>query len=97
MMVPFVSVPLVVAVLADPDAAWLQIFGVFPITSPTVLSARLVLGDVALWEFPVAVVLLLATIWFLRRTAGKIFGTSMLMYGKEPKWSEVLRWAKEAP
>jgi ABC-2 type transport system permease protein len=97
MMVPFLPLPLAVAALSNPDAGWLQIFGVIPFTSPTVLSARLVLGEVAMWEFPVAVVLLLATIWFLRRMAGKIFGTSMLMYGKEPKWSEVLRWAREAP
>ena len=44
---------------------------------------------------PVAVVLLLLTIWLFRRGAGKVFALAMLMYGKEPKWGEVIRWARE--
>jgi ABC-2 type transport system permease protein len=95
-MLPFLPLAIAFGALGNPDAAWLQTFGVIPFTSPTVLSARLVLGEVAPWEFPVAVALLVATIWFLRRAAGKIFGLGMLMYGKEPKWSELVRWAREA-
>ena len=60
------------------------------------LPARLVLTDVAWWEVPVAVLLLLAAVALLRRAAGKVFALAMLMYGKEPTWREVWRWAREA-
>jgi ABC-2 type transport system permease protein len=32
----------------------------------------------------------------LRHAAGKIFGPGVLMYGKEPSWREMWRWAREA-
>jgi ABC-2 type transport system permease protein len=96
MMLPFLPLGIAFAALGNPDAPWLQVFGIIPFSSPSVLSARLVLGDVAAWEFPAAVVLLLVTIWFLRRAAGKVFGLGMLMYGKEPRWSEMVRWVREA-
>jgi hypothetical protein len=32
----------------------------------------------------------------LRRAAGRMFGVSMLMTGKEPSWGEVWRWLREA-
>ena len=57
---------------------------------------RLLLADVAPWEVPLALVLLLLTIWLLRRAAGKIFATGILMYGKEPSLREIWRWAREA-
>jgi ABC-2 type transport system permease protein len=43
----------------------------------------------------VACVALVGTIWLLRRAAGKIFHLGMLIYGKEPNWREIWRWARE--
>ena len=64
-------------------------------TSSAVLPLRLLLAEVAVWEVPVALVLLVATIWLCRRAAGKIFAVGMLMYGKEPSIREMWRWARE--
>jgi ABC-2 type transport system permease protein len=61
-----------------------------------VLPARLVLGQVAAWEVLLALLLLVAGIVLLRRLAGRIFAVAMLMYGKEPRWGEIARWAREA-
>ena len=43
-----------------------------------------------------ALVLLAAAAWFFRRAAGKIFGTAVLMSGKELTVREVWRWTREA-
>jgi hypothetical protein len=34
-----------------------------------------------------------AAVLLLRLAAGRVFRIAMLMYGKEPTWSEVRRWA----
>jgi len=82
MFLPFLPVTITVAGMQDPTSSAMKFLGVFPLTSPTALSARLVLTDVAAWEALVALLLLLVTIW-LRKTAARIFRLAMLMYGKE--------------
>jgi ABC-2 type transport system permease protein len=60
------------------------------------MPVRLVLTEVAAWEVLAAVAGLVAGIWLLRRTAGRVFRLGMLMYGKEPTWREIWRWARES-
>lgn len=91
LMLPLLPLAAAFFLLKSPDALFMRLLGLFPLTSPTVLSGRLVLGEVAGWEFPVAVLLLLAAITLMRRAAGKIFSLGILMYGKEPSWAEIRR------
>ena len=95
LMIPVVPVAIAGLLFSRADTAIAQFFGVFPLTSSTVLPLRLLLAEVAVWEVPVALVLLVATIWLCRRAAGKIFAVGMLMYGKEPSIREMWRWARE--
>jgi ABC-2 type transport system permease protein len=96
LMLPLLPVAIAGLLLTRADSAVAQAFGVFPFTAPAVLPVRLLLADVAPWEVPLALLLLVATIWLLRRAAGKIFAVGMLMYGKEPTVREMWRWAREA-
>jgi ABC-2 type transport system permease protein len=96
LMLPLLPVGIAGTLFSRADSTVAQAFGVFPFTSPVVLPLRLLLADVALWEVPVSLLLLLATIWLLRRAAGKIFAVGMLMYGKEPSAREMWRWVREA-
>ncbi|HEY9422985.1 MAG TPA: ABC transporter permease, partial [Thermoanaerobaculia bacterium] len=96
LFVPLLPVLFAFIALKDPDNGFLRILGLLPGTSSAVLPARMALTDVAWWEFPVALLLLIAGTLLLRRAAGKIFAVGMLMYGKEPRWSEVWRWVRAA-
>jgi ABC-2 type transport system permease protein len=96
MFLPALPLSIAFSALKNPDTWLMKLLGVLPFTSPAVMPARLVLTDVAWWEFLTAIILLLGAIWLLRRAAGKIFGVGMLMYGKEPSWREVWRWVREA-
>ena len=89
--------PLVVAFLglARPDTALMRLLSIVPPTSPTIMTLRLVLTDVPWWEVALALALLAASIWLLRRAAGKVFALGILMYGKEPSWKETWRWVRE--
>lgn len=96
----FLMIPTIPAVigflsLGDPNSIVVQIFSIFPITSSAVISARMVLTHVPLWEILLSFSLLILSTWYLRKLAGKIFATSILMYGKEPTWKEIFRWLKE--
>jgi ABC-2 type transport system permease protein len=95
LMLPVVPVAVAGLLFTRADTAIAQFFAVFPLTSSTVLPLRLLLAEVAPWEVPVALALLVGAIWVLRRAAGKIFALGMLMYGKEPTIREMWRWARE--
>ena len=77
--------------LQKPDAPVMRALAVLPGTSPTVMTARLVLSDVAAWEALTAVLLLVLTILVLRRIAGKVFAAGILLTGKELSWAEAWR------
>ncbi len=57
---------------------------------------RLLRGDPWVVEILLSLALLVVMVWVFRRAAGRVFGVSMLMTGKEPSWGEVWRWLREA-
>lgn len=84
-------------VLRDPDAPLAQALAIFPLTSGPALPVRAILSSVGPLEVAASLALLLATIWLVRRAAGRIFEIGILMYGKEPSLREIARWARAAP
>ena len=95
LMLPLLPLGMAFAGLKNPDTFWMKSLSILPFSSPTVMPTRMVLGDVAGWEFLLAAALLGVGIWFLRRAAGTIFGLGMLMYGKEPSLREMWKWLRQ--
>ncbi len=94
MFVPFIAaIGFSFKALVNPDTVLMKILTVIPITSPAVLSARLVLTEVTPLEIILALLLLAFSIWLMRLIAGKVFQLGILMYGKEPSFREILHWA----
>ena len=83
-------------VVRVPDSSFAQITGMLPLTSSSVMPARLAVSEVPAWEIILSLLLLLGGALLARRVAGKVFAVAMLMYGKEPSWGEMRRWAKES-
>lgn len=90
--------PLIPAFMAvsDPGATWIRVLGIIPPTSGAVLPVRLLVAEVPWWEVLLAAVLLALAIRLMSRLAGRIFRLGMLMYGKEPSWTEIRRWLSDA-
>ncbi len=96
LFVPMIPASICFMGLKDPDSPLMRLLGVLPFSSHAALPVRMAMGGLAPWEIPVALALLVGSIWLLRRAAGKIFALGMLLYGKEPRWSEMWRWIREA-
>ena len=93
MFLPMLPVALTVSVLRDPDHIASRVLAIFPLTSPSAMPARVILSNPGVLDIALSVTLLAATIWLMRRLAGRIFEVGMLMYGKEPTIREMARWA----
>lgn len=82
-------------VVRIPDSSFARITGLIPLTASAVMPARIAMTEVPAWEIVLSALLLLAGALAARRAAGKVFAVAMLMYGKEPSWGEIRKWASE--
>lgn len=96
MFVPMLPAGIAFGLVTRLESNLAQILAIVPLTSSAVLPLRLTVTTVPWWEVVLALVLLAASAWGFRRLAGKIFGTAILMYGKEPSLREMLRWMRKA-
>jgi len=81
----------------DPGGTLARVLSFVPPLTPMVMILRLSAGfDIWVGEILFSIVLLaaavLATIW----AAAKVFRTGVLMYGKRPALSEVVRWFRQS-
>ena len=94
-----ISLPLILGLLViiraldNPDGDIAFWFSMIPLTSPLVMMARLPFG-VAPWELILSMLILLISFVFLTWFASKIYRIGILMYGKKPTFTELLRWAR---
>lgn len=95
LMLPLASASLAFIAFRGPEFVLTRALSILPPFSAAVMPARMLLDRVPAWEVALAVVLLGVAVWMLRRAAGRVFHLGMLMYGKEPSWSEVRRWIRE--
>jgi ABC-2 type transport system permease protein len=96
LFLPFLPLSLALAGMDNPDGLWMRALSLIPGLSPTAMPVRLLRGDPGFLEVLGSLLLLVAMVVVLRRLAGRVFGISMLMTGKEPSWREVARWMRQA-
>ncbi|MDP5137174.1 ABC transporter permease [Rheinheimera baltica] len=78
----------------DSPAGWgMTLLSFIPLTSFAAMPVKMAMVTVPWWQPVLSVLLLLATVYWMRRVAGRVFLRGMQMYGKEPSWGEIVRWA----
>ncbi|WP_410513314.1 ABC transporter permease [Paenibacillus sp. BR2-3] len=80
--------------ISNADILLVKVASYIPFTSPLSMLLRIGVGNVAMWEILVSLVLLLASILFFGWLAAKIYRTGVLMYGKRPTIKEIRRAMK---
>lgn len=90
-MIPFF---IAITVANNPGNQIAKIASMLPFASIIVMPARMALLDVPIWQFLIAIVVNVGTMLAIFPIAGKIYRVGILMTGKKPKWSEVIKWVR---
>jgi ABC-2 type transport system permease protein len=91
MFLPMLFVLVSMVVLLNPDHGMSVFLSWFPLTASTAMPMRWVSTPVAAWEVVGAFLLLVACFYAVRKLAAAIFRISILINGKEPSWTELMR------
>lgn len=90
LMIPlFAMIPIV----QEPNGLMARVFTYIPIYTPFAMMNR-ASGPPPAWEYGVTTVLILFSVWFAFKAAGKIFRVGVLMTGNPPKLKEILGWLR---
>lgn len=81
-------------VLNDPDSKLSVVLSMIPFLTPTIMSIRLAIGDVTVFQFLLAAFLTLSAIIAAAWIAGRLYRTTILLYGKRPTLAEIGHWLR---
>jgi ABC-2 type transport system permease protein len=82
------------AVLNDPDGVVAVVSTFVPFTAPFTIPIRVSLQAISLWEYGLAVVIIVVTIYLAVRVAGRIYAGGILKSGSRTKIREAWRSAE---
>ena len=78
----------------DPRGGASEALTTIPLWSPMLMPMRYVLGGASAGDVAISLGVLAASTALVVRAAAKIYRVGVLMYGKRPELSEVLRWLR---
>lgn len=93
MMITWLPLLFTYLVIDSPTGWGMTILSWLPLTSFAAMPVRMAMVELPWWQPLLSLTLLIATLFWLRRVAGRVFLRGMQMYGKEPSWGDIMRWA----
>jgi ABC-2 type transport system permease protein len=69
---------------------------IIPITAPITVMIRLGITEIPLWQIAASIAVMILAIFGCFVLAAKLFRTFLLMYGKRPEFSEIMRSFRKA-
>lgn len=81
------------SVINNPTSDFAFWISVIPFTSPMAMMSRIPFG-IPVWEIIVSLVVLYASFMFMIWLSAKIYRVGIFMYGKKPKITDLIRWAR---
>lgn len=77
-----------------PDSMLMKVASFIPFISPTTMIVRVGLGEIAVWQIWISILILMVSILFFGWLSAKIYRTGVLMYGKRPTLKELRKAMK---
>jgi ABC-2 type transport system permease protein len=93
-MLLVLSIMFLQPVLNSPDGKLANTLTWLPFSSPIVMPLRMSAVTVPMWEITASLFALVAGCYIAVWVAARIYRTGLLMYGKRPSMSEVMRWVR---
>lgn len=91
MFLPAAPLGLAFSVMDNAEGFMMQILSIFPLTSFAAMPLRMANSAVPMWQWTLALVLLIGCLWWFKAAASRVFALGIRMYGKEPDWSDIAR------
>jgi len=85
---------LLIFVIRSPDSALSVVLSLFPLFAPIIMMLRVSVLLPPFIQIGGAIVLLILAVLMMAWLAAKIFRVGILMYGKPPKFAEIVRWLR---
>ncbi|HXB62964.1 MAG TPA: ABC transporter permease [Acidobacteriaceae bacterium] len=82
------------SVAEHPNGLLAVITSLLPPCTPLLMFTRVAVGHPPLWQVALSVVDLVLAIYAMMWVASRIYRVGILMYGKRPSLSEILRWMR---
>lgn len=80
-----------ITALEVPDSPGVIVTSFIPLIAPFVMFARIVVTSVPFWQVALSFVINAAAIWGIAVLGGKIYRLGMLLYGRPPRLSQIIR------
>jgi ABC-2 type transport system permease protein len=96
------QLPLIVALMSlmmfmqNPNSAMAVGMSLFPLFTPLLMLARIILLTPPLWQILLSIGLMLVTIFFSVTFSARVFRVGILMHGKRPNLRELIHWYRMA-
>jgi ABC-2 type transport system permease protein len=90
-ILPFIAAQ---GIIGNPNTPMAIALSLVPFFSPLLMSSRMMVSTIPLWQWASALVLLVACIGGAAWVAGRIYRVGILMKGKRPNLPEVVRWVR---
>ncbi|HEY64797.1 MAG TPA: ABC transporter permease [Caldilineae bacterium] len=92
------AIPLMLSgfLFSDPNMPLARVLSWFPLTAPTMMLIRLPMTEVPLIDIVGSIVMLILSIPAILWAGSKVFRMGLLMYGKRPTLTQVIRALREA-
>lgn len=94
MMLIIIPFFIAIGMQANPENQIARISSLIPFASLIVMPARITLVDIHPLQLTLSIVINIAVMVSIFILAGKIYRVGILITGKKPKWSEVVKWFK---
>lgn len=93
MMITWLPLLFTYLVVDSPTGMGMTVLSWLPLTSFAAMPVRMSMVELPWWQPCLSLLLLIATLYWMRRVAGRVFLRGMQMYGKEPSWGQIVQWA----
>lgn len=95
LMLPLIASSVVIfRVVSDPDGMIAKAFSMFPFCAPLLMYVRIAVRQPPWYQIAISIAGMVISIYAVLWLASRIYRVGILMYGKKPNLSEIVRWLK---